>query len=57
MTIWKLTTDDVEAVMTQLRKGKSLKQVADDLGISEEMAACAVRQWPSIRKQSLWPLG
>lgn len=48
MTIWQLTHDDVEAVVTQLRAGKSLKQVADDLQISVEVAVCAVRLWPKL---------
>jgi hypothetical protein len=55
MTIWKLNNDDVEAIVTQLQAGRSLKQVADDLGISEEMAACAVRKWPAIRPMQVWP--
>lgn len=54
MTIWQLTREDMEAVVTQLRKGKSLQQVADDLGISVEMAACAVRKWPSMQKPMPW---
>jgi len=54
MTIWQLTKDDVEAVVTQLHQGKSLAQVADDLGISVEMAACAVRKWPRMQKPVFW---
>lgn len=48
MSIVQLTRDDCEAVVTQLRNGKTLKEVAADLQISVEMATCAVRKWPEL---------
>lgn len=54
MTIWQLTADDVEAVVTQLKAGRTPKEVAEDLGISVEMVICAVRKWPSIRRATPW---
>ena len=47
MTIWKLMDADVEAVVNQLKAGRSPKEVADDLGISVEMVTCAMRKWSS----------
>jgi len=37
--------EDVEAVVTQLKAGRSRKEVAADLGMSEEMVTCALRKW------------
>lgn len=55
MTIWQLTSDDIEAVVTQLQAGRSPKEVADDLQISVEMVTCAVRKWPTVRRrQNAW---
>lgn len=54
MTIWQLTPDDVEAVMTQLKAGRTPKEVADDLGISIEMVTCAVRKWPTVSRRNRW---
>ena len=57
MAIWQLTPDDIEAVVTQLRTGKRLEEVAADLGMSVEQAACAVRLWPKVRRSGpLWRL-
>lgn len=53
MTILQLTTEDIEAVMTQLNSGRTSKEVAEDLGISVEMVTCAVRKWPTIRRSML----
>ncbi|MEW8977705.1 MAG: hypothetical protein AB2385_04795 [Symbiobacterium sp.] len=47
MTIWQLMPEDVEAIVTQRKAGRSRKEVADDLGISVEMVACAERKWQS----------
>lgn len=54
MAIWELTADDVEAVVTQMKQGRSIKEIAVDLDISEEMALCAVRKWPSLQKRRKW---
>ena len=54
MSIWQLSEYDVEAVVSQLKAGKTLKQVAEDLGISVEMAACAVRKASELRRNTLW---
>ncbi len=48
MTIWQLTDDDVEAVVSQLKAGRKLEEVASDLGISVEMAVCAMRKWSDV---------
>lgn len=56
MTIWQLTHDDVEAVVTQLKAGRTAEEVAQDLGISVEMVVCAVRKWPTIRRSHTWGL-
>lgn len=56
MTIWQLTNHDIEAVMTQLKAGRSTEEVAQDLGISVEMVVCAVRKWPTIRRTNPWGL-
>jgi len=53
MSIVQLTKDDCEAVVTQLKNGKTIKEVAADLQISVEMAACAVRKWPELSKSRL----
>lgn len=45
MQIWQLMPEDVEAVVTQLKAGRSRKEVAADLGMSEEMVTCALRKW------------
>lgn len=50
MTILQLTAEDVEAVVTQLKAGRTPKEVAQDLGISVEMVTCAVRKWPTTRR-------
>ncbi|HLO02689.1 MAG TPA: hypothetical protein VK191_06245 [Symbiobacteriaceae bacterium] len=52
MRINKLSPADVEAIMTRLRKGHSILEVAGDLGISVEMVICAKRNWPSISPKS-----
>ncbi|HEY3367578.1 MAG TPA: hypothetical protein VGK74_21175 [Symbiobacteriaceae bacterium] len=54
MTIWQLTDDDVEAVATQANSGRTLQQIAGDLQISVEMAACAMRKWPSVKAKRTW---
>jgi hypothetical protein len=54
MTIWQLKSDDVEAVVTQIRSGMTTKQVAEALDISEEMVICAIRKGPSLRRKSIW---
>ncbi len=54
MTIWQLTADDCEAIVTQLSTGRTPKQVAEDLGISVEMVTCAVRKWPTVGRRSAW---
>ncbi|MFZ5814706.1 MAG: hypothetical protein ACOY93_05335 [Bacillota bacterium] len=51
MTIWQLTAEDVEAVVTQLKSGRTPREVAEDLGISVEMVTCAVRKWPTVQRQ------
>lgn len=56
MSIWQLNADDVEAIMTQLKAGRSAQEVADDLDISIEMVTCAVRKWPSMRRNNIWGL-
>jgi uncharacterized protein (DUF433 family) len=57
LSIWQLTRDDVEAVVSLLKRGKTMEQVAADLQISVEMVACAVRKWPQLRKRSsVWSL-
>lgn len=56
MRITKLTPADCEAIMTRLRKGHSVLEVAGDLGISVEMVLCAKRQWPSINRKPFWSL-
>lgn len=48
MRINKLSPADVEAIVTRLRKGHSVLEVAGDLGISVEMILCAKRNWPSL---------
>lgn len=50
MSIVQLTKDDCEAVVTQLKTGKTIKEVATDLQISVEMATCAVRKWPELSR-------
>lgn len=45
MTFWKLMPQDVEAIVTQLKAGRSRQEVAADLGISVEMVSCAERKW------------
>lgn len=50
MRINKLTPADVEAIVTRLRKGHSVLEVAGDLGISVEMILCAKRNWASISR-------
>lgn len=54
MTIWKLTAADVEAVVSLVRAGHKLEEVAADLGISVEMAVCALRKWPEISRPARW---
>lgn len=54
MAIWQLTDDDVEAVASQVESGRTLQQVATDLQISVEMAACAMRKWPSLQAKRAW---
>lgn len=54
MSIWQLSDYDVEAVVNQLKSGKTMKQVAEDLEISVEMVACAVRKAASQRRNALW---
>ena len=54
MSILQLTADDVEAVMNQLKAGRTLQQVAKDLDISVEMVVCAMRKWPSINRHAVW---
>lgn len=54
MTILKLTVDDIEAVVNQLEAGRTPEQVAHDLDISVEMVTCAVRKWPSLRRNWAW---
>lgn len=56
MRINKLSPADVEAIMTRLRKGQSVLEVAGDLGVSVEMILCAKRNWPSISRQANWSL-
>lgn len=56
MRINKLTPADVEAIMTRLRKGQPVLEVAGDLGISVEMVLCAKRNWPTISRTSHWSL-
>lgn len=51
MRINKLTPADVEAIVTRLRKGHSVLEVAGDLGISVEMILCAKRNWSSINRE------
>lgn len=53
MRINKLTPADVEAIVTRLRKGHSILEVAGELGISVEMVLCAKRRWPSIHQTAL----
>lgn len=50
MRINKLSPADMEAIMTRLRKGHSVLEVAGDLGISVEMVLCAKRNWPSVNR-------
>jgi|GEM_PF-2202676 len=45
MTFWQLMPQDVEAIVTQLKAGRSRQEVAADLGISVEMVFCAERKW------------
>lgn len=54
MSIYQLTDADVEAVVNQLKAGRSMKQVADELGISVEMVLCATRKWPELYRRSVW---
>ena len=51
MTIWKLMPEDIEAVVTQLKAGRTRDEVAHDLGISVEMVTCAVRKWSAMPKR------
>jgi len=54
MTIWQLNDADCEAIVTQLKNGRTPKQVAEDLGISVEMVTCAVRKWPTVQRKTAW---
>lgn len=51
MSIWMLTDADVEAVVNQLKSGKTVNEVAADLEISAEMVTCAVRKWPALNRR------
>lgn len=53
-TIWQLSEYDVEAVVTQLKAGRTAEEVAVNLGISVEMVSCAVRKWPKIQRNNPW---
>lgn len=57
MHILQLTPLDVEAVMTQLKQGKTYAAVAADLGISLEMVVCAARKGKNVRPFFMWSLG
>ncbi|MBP2017107.1 uncharacterized protein (DUF433 family) [Symbiobacterium terraclitae] len=55
MTFWQLMPADVEAIVTQLKAGRSKQEVAADLGISVEMVSCAERKWQmATNRQAPW---
>lgn len=51
MTFWQLMPEDVEAIATQVKAGRSREEVANDLGISVEMVTCALRKWSAMSKR------
>jgi hypothetical protein len=53
MRIFQLTDEAMAQAAAQARSGKTLQQIANDMQISMEMAASAVRQWPMIERMKL----